>query len=146
ANAKSWEPLITDALAGDLLPALVDTAAELNAITVSGKPYATVVTNAASFALGPLAGLTDRQGRTTTTTADGRPVAQLSPWDVIADAYRGKQARLAETAGEGAAWPSAMRRMTDLLFRATNAGSGWKFSNGHARAVMRAAIALVRGR
>src|SRR5205807_3943156 len=60
ANARSWEPLISDALAGDLVPALVDTAGELNAITVNGKPYATLVTNAASFTLTPLAGLADR--------------------------------------------------------------------------------------
>ena len=31
SNAVSWEPLITDALAGDLVPALVDTAAEASA-------------------------------------------------------------------------------------------------------------------
>src|SRR6185503_6969255 len=146
SNGQSWEPLITEALAGDLLPALVDTAAELNAITVNGKTYATVVTNAAGFAINPLAGLTDRQGRTATTTADGKPVTTLSPWYVLADAYAAKQARLAEAGGEGAAWPPAIRGVIDLLFRASNAGTGWRFSNVHTRAVTRAAIALVRGR
>lgn len=142
----SWEPLIIDALAGDLLPALTDTAAELNAITVNGKPYATVVAGAASFVVNPLAGLTDRQGRTTTTTADGQPVAQLSPWHVLADAYLGKRARLAETAAEGAAWSAAIGRLTDLMFRGQNGAAGWRFKNAHMRAVTRAAIALVRGR
>jgi hypothetical protein len=146
SNGKSWEPLISDALAGDLLPALVDTAAELNAITVNGKTYATVVTNAAGFVINPLAGLSDRQGRTATTTADGAPVTQLSPWHVLADAYRGKQARLADTAGEGAAWPPAVRGVIDLLFRASNPGTGWRFTSPRVRAVIRAAIALVRGR
>lgn len=146
SSGASWEPLITDALAGDLVPALVDTAAELNAITVNGKPYATVVTSAAGFVVNPLAGLTDRQGRATTTTADGAPVAPLSPWHVLADAYSAKQARIAEAAGEGAAWPSAIRGVVDLLFRASNPGTGWKLSNPRTRAVIRAAIALIRGR
>ncbi|HEU4733693.1 MAG TPA: hypothetical protein VFT22_37625, partial [Kofleriaceae bacterium] len=146
SNARSWEPLIADAMAGDLLPALVDTAAELNAITVNGKSYATVLTNAASFVITPLAGLTDRQGRSTTTTADGKPVAQLSPWHVLADAYLARRARLAAAGAEGAAWPSAVSATVDLLLRADNPGSGWAFRNGHVRGVTRAAIALLRGR
>jgi hypothetical protein len=146
ASAKSWEPLIVDALAGDLLPALVDTAAELNAITVGGKPYATVVTNAAGFAITPLAGLADRQGRTTTTTADGQPVTQLSPWHVLADAYLGRRARLAATGAEGAAWTQAVSATVDVLFRAANPGTGWAFQNDRVRGVTRAAIALIRGR
>ncbi|HEX2690189.1 MAG TPA: hypothetical protein VHN14_26420 [Kofleriaceae bacterium] len=145
-NARSWEPLISEALAGDLLPALTDTAAELDAITVNGKSYATVVTNAAGFLINPLAGLTDRQGHPTTTTADGKPVTQLSIWHVLADAYRGKQARLRDAGGEGAAWSSATRAAIDLLFRSANHGTGWKFRNGHIRAVTRAVIAFVRGR
>jgi hypothetical protein len=146
ADAKSWEPLISDVLAGDLLPALVDTAAELDAITVNGKSYATVLTGAAGFAVNPLAGLTDRQGRATTTTADGKPVPQLSPWHVLADAYRGRQARLAAAGSDGAAWEAAVRAVVDLLFRSANDGTGWKFRNGHVRAVTRAALALARGR
>jgi hypothetical protein len=146
ANARSWEPLIVDALAGDLLPALVDTAPELNAITVTGKSYATVVTNAASFAITPLAGLADRQGRTTTKTADGQPVTQLSPWHLLADAYLDRRARLAATGPEGAAWTSAVSATVDLLFRAANPGTGWAFKNDRVRGVTRAAIALVRGR
>ncbi|HZJ64293.1 MAG TPA: hypothetical protein VFD36_12305, partial [Kofleriaceae bacterium] len=146
SNGQSWEPLITDALAGDLVPALVDTAAELNAITVNGKTYATVLTNAAGFAINPLTGLTDRQGRTATTTSDGRPVSSLAPWHLLADAYAGKAARLAEAGAEGAVWPPAIRGVIDVLFRASDPGTGWRFSNEHARAVTRAAIALVRGR
>ena len=97
AGARSWEPLLADGAAGDLLPALVDNAAELNAITVNGKSFATVLTSAASFAINSLAGLADRQGRTTTKTADGQPVTQLSPWHLLADAYLDRRARLAAT-------------------------------------------------
>jgi hypothetical protein len=151
SNGVSWEPLIIDALAGDLVPALVDTAPELNAITVNGKPYATVVNNAGAFLLDPLAGLTDRQGRTTSLTSDGKPVAQLSPWQLLADAYVAKQARIAEMGGEGAAWTSSVRATVDLMFRADHdasagAAAGWTFHNGHVPAVSRAAVALVLGR
>src|SRR5262249_43292985 len=91
-----------------------------------------------------LAGLTDRQGRATTTTADGKPVAQLSPWHVLADAYRAKQARLTQAA-DAVAWQRAFAGLTDVLFRGVNTG-GWKVRNAHVRAVTRAVVALVRGR
>jgi hypothetical protein len=117
AGGETWELLLVDALAGDLVPALTGTAAELNAITVNGKTYATVLTQAAAFALTPLAGLTDRQGRTATTTADGRPVSPLSPWHVLADAYLARRARLAAAGAEGAAWPPAVAAAADVLFR-----------------------------
>jgi hypothetical protein len=146
ANAVSWEPLVADALAGDLLPALVDTTPELAAITVNGKPYATVLDNAAAFFVNPLPGLTDRQGKTTSMTADGRAVATLSPWQLLADASVAKRARIAEVGGDGEAWSSAIRTTVDLLFRARDDGSGWKLSNAHTAAVSRAAISLVQGR
>ncbi len=146
AGAESWEPLLADGAAGDLLPALVDNAAELNAITVNGKSFATVLGNAASFAITPLPGLTDRQGRTTTTTADGLLVTPMAPWHVLADAYLGRQARLAATGAEGKAWESAVSGVVDVLFRASNDGSGWAFRNGHIRPVSHWVIEFLRGR
>src|SRR5262249_11682308 len=125
ADAKSWEPLLADGAAGDLLPALVDNAAELNAITVNGKSFATVVTGAASFASAGVAGLAERRGRTPTTTADGNSVTDLTPWHVLADAYLARQARLSATGEEGKAWESAVSGAVDVLFRASDNGSGW---------------------
>jgi hypothetical protein len=148
ANARSWEPLLADGAAGDLLPALVDNAAELNAITVNGKPFATVLTGAASFAISPLAGLADRQGRTTTTTADGQQVTEteLTPWHVLADAYLARRARLDATGAEGKAWESAVSGVVDVLFRASNDGSGWAFRNPRVRPVSHWVIEFLRGR
>jgi hypothetical protein len=146
AGARSWEPLLADGAAGDLLPALVDNAAELNAITVNGKSFATVLTSAASFAISPLAGLVDRQGRTTTTTADGQPVTELTPWHVLADAYLARRTRLSATGAEGKAWESAVSGTVDVLFRASDNGSGWAFRNGHVRAVGHWGIEFLRGR
>jgi hypothetical protein len=146
ANARSWEPLLADGAAGDLLPALVDNAAELNAITVNGRSLPTVLTNAASFAIGPLPGLADRQGRTTTTTADGQPVTDLTPWHVLADAYLARRARLSATGAEGKAWESAVSGVVDVLFRASNDGSGWAFRNPRIRPVSHWVIEFLRGR
>jgi hypothetical protein len=146
ADARSWEPLLADGAAGDLLPALVDNAAELNAITVNGKSFATMLTNAASFAINPVAGLADRQGRTTTTTADGQPVTELTPWHVLADAYLARRARLSATGAEGKAWESAVSGAVDVLFRASDNGSGWAFRNNHIRAVSHWVIEFLRGR
>jgi hypothetical protein len=145
-NTRSWEPLLADGAAGDLLPALVDNAAELDAITVNGKPFATVLAGAASFAITALPGLTDRQGRTTTTTPDGHPVAVLTPWHVLADAYLARRARLDATGAEGKAWESAVSGVVDVLFRASNDGSGWAFRNPRIRPVSRWVIGFVRDR
>jgi hypothetical protein len=146
ADVRSWEPLLADGAAGDLLPALVDNAAELNAITVNGKSLPAVLTSAASFAISPLPGLADRQGRTTTTTADGRPVTPLTPWDVLADAYLARRARLAATGAEGKAWESAVSGAVDVLFRARDDGSGWAFRNSRIRPVSHWVIEFLRGR
>ncbi len=146
AGARSWEPLLADGAAGDLLPALIDNAAELNAITVNGKSFATVLTDAASFAISPVVGLTDRQGRTTTTTADGHPVTDLTPWHVLADAYLARQARLSATGAEGKAWESAVSGAVDVLFRASDDGSGWAFRNTRIRPVSHWVIEFLRGR
>lgn len=145
-NARSWEPLLADGAAGDLLPALVDNAAELDAITVNGKSFATVLAGAASFAITPLDGLADRQGRTTTTTADGQPVTPLAPWHVLADAYLARQARLSATGAEGKAWESAVSGVVDVLFRARDDGSGWAFRNPRIRPVSHWVIEFLRGR
>jgi hypothetical protein len=146
AGAESWEPLIADAASGDLLPALVDNAAEFNAITVNGRSFATVLAGAASFAITPFAGLADRQGRTATTTADGQPVTELAPWHVIADAYLARRARLDTTGADGKAWQSAVSGAVDVLFRASDDGSGWAFRNGHIRGVSHWVIEFLRSR
>ncbi|HET9621715.1 MAG TPA: hypothetical protein VFP84_10130 [Kofleriaceae bacterium] len=148
SNAVSWEPLVVDALAGDLLPALVDSAPELDAITANAKPYATVLGNAARFFTTPQAGLADRQGHTTSKTSDGRAVTQLSPWQLLADAYVARAARLAATGGEGAAWTNAIRAVVDLMFRADRDAQANRFAfrNPRVPPTSRGVIALLRNR
>jgi hypothetical protein len=146
SGAEHYEPLIVDILKTDLFPALADTSAELDAITVNGKSYATILDATAAFVVTPLPGLADRQHKTSTTTADGRPVPVLSPWHVLADAYRGKTARLAAVAAEGKAWSDSVAQVVDILFRGANGGAGWAFRNDHVRPVTRALVAFLGAR
>jgi hypothetical protein len=147
ANGVSYEPLVMEFFEGDVWPALTENAAELNAITINGKPFSTVLANAAHFFIAPLPGLTDRRGQATTTTADGSPVPVLSPWHLIADAYLAKRARLAgATDDRGALWPDSTRELVDLMFRADHVGDAWQFRSPHMAAATRGLVKLLRDR
>jgi hypothetical protein len=142
SSAVSYEPLIADMLEdGTLMGALHDAAPTLDAITVGSKDYATVVDNAIQFLLTPQAGLADRQGNTTTTTSDGQPVATLSPWQILADAYDLKRDRLAAAGVEGQAWTDSISNLVDVLARGDDVPTvGWQFRNPRLRGVSQALI------
>jgi hypothetical protein len=148
AGAVSYEPLIVDILAdGSLMQTLVATAPTLNRTTARGRTYPAIVRAAVQYLTTAQAGLADRTGRTTTTTADGRPVAQLSPWHLLADAYRGKRARLTTAGAEGAAWTDSVSELVDVLLRGADVPSvGWRFRNPRVRGVLDAALELVERR
>jgi hypothetical protein len=142
SSAVTYEPLIIDMLAdGTLMGALTATAPVLDQITINNKSYPTIVRNAATYLVTPQAGLANRAGATTTTTADGKPVAQLSPWHILADAYGVKTARLAASGAEGQAWVDSISEVVDVLLRADNVPSvGWQFRNPRVRGVSQALI------
>ncbi len=142
SGGNSYEPLMADILADrKLLDALVDVAPALDAVTVNGKSYPTIARNAASFLLTPLGGLTDRRGNLTSTTVDGRPVAVLSPWQVLADAYVMKQGRMDVAGPEGEAWTDSIAEVIDVLARGQEVPTvGWQFRSPRFRGV---AVALL---
>lgn len=144
SNVQSWEPYIVEVLKGDLWPALTGSAHELNAITVNGKTFAQVMAASLAFIVTPRAGLTDRLGNTTSTTSDGRPVTTLSPWQLLADAYNAKRARLA-TAPD-TAWTDSVSELVDILLRADQVGSTWQFRNPHLPAVTLALLDFLSAR
>jgi hypothetical protein len=148
SSANSYEPLIADILSQRaLVDTLVDIAPTLNAVTANAKPYRTIVRQAGSFLVTPLAGLADRRGNTTSTTSDGRPVPTLSPWQVLADAYAMKQARMAASGAEGGAWTDSISEVVDVLLRAQDVPTvGWQFRNPRMRGVSVALIDFLRGR
>ena len=148
SGGMTYEPLMADILAdGTLLNALQQTAPRLNAVTANGKAYEEIVRVAARYLLTPQAGLADRSGATTTTTADGRPVAQLSPWHLLADAYARKRERMGEAGAEGTAWTESISEVVDVLTRGIDVPQqGWKFRNPRMRGVSVALVDLVESR
>ncbi len=148
SGAMKYEALIADQLAdGSLMAALTSTAPVLNRVIVNGKTYQTILRLATHFILSPQPGLADRRGRTTSTTSDGRAINQLSPWHLLADAYRGKQVRLAAAAGEGEAWTQSVSELVDVLLRGVNVPTvGWRFRNPRSRGVLDASLELVAAR
>ena len=147
SGAMKYEQLIGDILAdGSLMQTLVATAPVMNAITVRGKTYPEILRATVQYLLTPQATLADRLGRTTTTTADGRPVTALSPWHLLADAYRGKTARLGAAGAEGAAWGESVSELVDTLLRGAQVGTAWRWRNPRVRGVLDAALELTEQR
>lgn len=148
SGGRTYEALMVDILQdGSLMGALHGTAASLNATSANGRSYEEIVRTAAAYLLTPQAGLTDRQGVATTTTSDGRPVAQLSPWHLLADAYNRKRDRLAEAGAEGQAWTDSISEVVDVLTRGADVpGQGWRFKNPRTRGVLLAVVGLLRSR
>jgi hypothetical protein len=146
SNVQSWEPYIVDVLKGDLWAALTGSAHELNTITVNGKTFAQVTDASLAFIVTPQATLTDRLGNKTSTTSDGKPVAQLSPWQLLADAYDAKRARLAAAPDGGAMWTDSVSETVDILMRADQNGSTWQFRNPHLPAVTLALVQFLSAR
>ena len=147
SNAVSYEPLIVDILAQEaFLPALVESAPTLNAITIEGRPFVDVVADTLRFLVEPRDGLAKRDGSTATETNDGEPVPVLSSWYVLADAYARRDAALG-TEGEYQAWQRVGRGLVDTLLRGEDvAGSGWRFRNPRARGTLLVLLDFMRQR
>ncbi len=147
SNLVSYEPLIAEVLERrTLLDALVQSAPAFNATTAAGKDFITIVGGMGRYLLTPQPGLTDRLGRETSQTADGRPVEELSPWQVLADAYAAKSDRIASSGSEGQAWRDSAADLVDVLVRGDAGAEGYRFRNPRVRGVGVALIDFVSAR
>jgi hypothetical protein len=158
AGAMRYEALIGDMLEGGaLLNALVDAAPIINgiAVTPTGQGRKTapeILRDAGIYLLTAQPDLANRAGVKTSTTADGRPVAQLSPWQILADGYVLKQSRMTAAGAEGTAWSESISEVIDVLVRGVEvpAGNGtpatWRFQNPRMRGVSVALIDFVESR
>ncbi|HKA90772.1 MAG TPA: hypothetical protein VKE22_24085 [Haliangiales bacterium] len=147
SNVASYEPLIARMIAdAKLWPAITESAATVDAIVVNGKNAPAVLASHGRWVFGPRPGLAKRGGATTTTTEDGRPVATLSPWHLLADAYKAKRAALAAAGDEGKLWDRAGGEVLDLLARGDATGGGWRFRNPRFRGMTLLLIDFLRGR
>jgi hypothetical protein len=148
SDIHSYEPLVSAILDEDLLwGALVEGAPTLDAIRApSGQAAPEVLAAAARFLFGADSLLTNRAGAHTTTTEDGRLVPVLSPWYVLADAYKAKRAQIAAAGSEGALWQTGVSQLVDVLLRGVNAGGTWRFTDPRTRGVSLALIDFLRAR
>jgi hypothetical protein len=147
SGVKNFEPLMVDVLRNsDLLPALTESAPTLAAISVGGKNGRTILENASRYLVNDQAGLVNRLGQATTTTVDGRPVPVLSPWYVLADAYRQKAKMVGSSASEGEAWERSTGQMVDVFLRGEKVGDAWRFKNPRVRGVSAALIDFLQAR
>jgi hypothetical protein len=148
SNGKSYEPLISQILGQHLLlEALVYTAPVMNDVVAAGKTYPTIAIDAARFLVNPLAGLTNRKGELTSVDSEGEPVTTLSPWQLLADGYAGKKARIVAAPTEGAAWQGAIANLIDVLVRGDNVPTvGWQYRNPRFKGISAALIDFVDAR
>jgi hypothetical protein len=157
AGAMRYEALIGDMLQdGTLLGALVDASPIINNVSVNpgtgARTAPTILRDAGLYLLSAQPDLANRAGVKTSTTADGRAVAQLSPWQILADAYALKQSRMTAAGAEGTAWSESISEVIDVLVRGVEvpAGNGapatWRFQNPRMRGVSVALIDFVESR
>jgi hypothetical protein len=147
SGAMRFEPMIVDVLEnGDFWKALTETAPVLNNIQARGKNGRTILASAARYIFNDQVGLKKRTGETSTVTEDGKDVAVLSPYYVLADAYGLKAQQLEERPLEVAAWENSTGEMIDLFVRAELAGDQWRFKNPRFRGVSIALIDFLSGR
>jgi hypothetical protein len=147
SDIHSFEPMIVDVLVnGDFWPALTEGAATLNNTTFNGRAGRRILADAGRYLVRPQPGLTSRLGVATTMTEDGVEVPVLSPWYVLADAYKLKRQRVAEQSTEGEAWERATSQMVDIFLRGEKVGDTWRFRNPNLRGVTVALVDLVNER
>lgn len=121
---------------GNLMDALHFTAPVINNINVGGKTSVRVLTDAARYAFEPQPGLANRRGETTSQTIEGDSIPELSPIQLLLDAYSIKRDQVAASAAEGEAWQRATGNLVDVLVRAEPVpGTGWRFKNPRFRGI-----------
>jgi hypothetical protein len=148
SGANRYEGLVADILQdGSLMAAVTAAAPPFNQTQFAGKGYRTIVANAVTYLLTPRPGLLNRQGSAVSTTADGRPVSVLSPWQLLADANVNKQSLLAAVGADAKNWTDSIAEIVDVYFRGSDvAGSGWQFANPRTVGVLQATVSLLQDR
>ncbi len=169
-----YEPLIAALLGqGDLLPSsLALSPALLNTRTDDGsnQQAISVLTKLGQWLLDPEAArlggsLSFRDGRGTAVRNDGQPTfkptgdtvivdvlsaagqGKVTPYDLLAEAFRNKRARLHAAPTIEAGWKDAMSQLGDLYLLSRSVGPGqYKFQNPRIRSLQLGGVDLLRQR
>lgn len=151
-NVVSFEPLIAETLNSDLAPALLDFAPVLQGLQrPSGGSALPALIAAMRYVFDPEVapdGLAYRDGRTTAVMSDGvTPVARVTPYYLLGDAFAGKRARLeALDATQAARWRSSASTLVDLILTVDHVGGTTQFRNRRFHAMTQILIDFLRGR
>jgi hypothetical protein len=148
SDIHSWEPFLIDIIDNrDLWPAITEGAPVVDGILsdASFQFAPEVLANTARYLFTFQPGLANRAGATSTTTEDGQPVPNYSPYYLLADAYKAKRAAVAAAGPEGDAWERSTGAIIDILTRGENA-SPWRFKNPRFRGVSAALIDFLQAR
>jgi hypothetical protein len=161
-NVVSYEPLMAEVLGqGDLVPATLAFVPVIWGHTITGATAthapnpdtsmaATALIPSARyiFAFGGAPGIVDRAGMTTTTKSDGTGTVPLTPYYLMADAFAGKRAALAQAdQNQSNAWKSATSALVDqMLTVQKNTNGTYQFENRRFRAISLLLINFLRGR
>ncbi|MDW8280278.1 MAG: hypothetical protein RMK29_01120 [Myxococcales bacterium] len=167
SGAVRYEPLLAQVLAGtDLWPAMLGLAQVLPGLrTADGQPAVPILSNALRWFMDPAAPrlggpLAYRNGRTLALRGDGQPAfrrsndpvlrdvlpaelaGRVTPYYLLADAYRTKRERLAQDPPLERRWKEAVSRVGDLLLPARPGG----FQNPRVRPLLLLLIDLLSER
>lgn len=166
-GAVSYEPLVAEALGGDLFPALHDAVKELATIAIphcdardaTGKCTKTtpwdgvkVLAEAAKDLLDPEKnkGLTYRDGNAEAKRNDGTTNPQVTPIYLLIDALKGFDQRLADHAAKYPgddrlpAWRRARSQLVDQLLSVSGSGASSKLANAAVEKTLPTLLSMIR--
>jgi hypothetical protein len=138
------------------VPAIIDLAPTLDTFTVdgtaNGAPALNSLVSTAQYLFDPGAaptGLAYRNGMTSTVMADGTtPIAQTTPYYMLADAFAHKRLALAAIATDQAtAWKNATSAMVDQMLTVEQLPDGsYRLKNRRVHAVTSIMVDFIRSR
>ncbi|MEM9695572.1 MAG: hypothetical protein AAGA56_23710, partial [Myxococcota bacterium] len=147
AGINRYEPILSEVLAGDFVPALHEFAAVAQSVdvtyrtgpragqTINGLEIVELLTRMIfSQTYADSAGIRDRQGDRGATGVDGTPIAQVTPFELFADALRAMDLAFERTEGVDAGdrqskWKRARSLMVDQFLTISGGGSDSRFAN-----------------
>ena len=173
AGVNRYEPILADAFASDLIPALNEFAVvahDLSKITVQRGPHLgqtwtgadvleKLTTVLFSQDYGKQVGMVDRKGNAATTWVDGTPQAQLTVFNLFADALHGIDTRfqkacqnaganmaacLADAAVRQGQWKRARSQLVDEFLAVDGTGTSAAFHNPTVTPTLITLLTLVR--
>lgn len=116
---RRYEPLLAEAFASDIVPALHEATKVLKGMSVNGKPgtevLAALVRDLVDPGVAATMKLTDRKGSASTTTNDGKPVPQTTLFYLFANAINGFDTMWTGASGpaDHEIWRAARSKLVD---------------------------------